>query len=286
VSGKGKDFEYVKLHPARWNLLDMIGLVARPAIPATLFYDIDVSWTESLRRKFADMGHKVTVTSILLKAIAIAQRKHPASRTVMLPTGSLIRLNNIEAQFTVERFVDGEPAVFFGSIKDPDVKPIVKMTEELQAYGKDEIKDVPQLELEDRFSRFPWIIRQIMIYFGMRIPQIRLLFMGATFGFSSLGKYGCRNLISPAVITSMFCIGEVEERPVAVSGKVEVRPILSLVLNFDHRVLDGASAARFMTDIVKLLKGELEEYLKDELESLSAAAHASSHQIGEAAPAL
>jgi pyruvate dehydrogenase E2 component (dihydrolipoamide acetyltransferase) len=67
----------------------------------------------------------------------------------------------------------------------------------------------------------------------------------------------------------MFCVGEVEDRPVALDGKVEVRPQLSLVLNFDHRVMDGATAARFMKDIVDLLQGGLEEHVKAELVSLS-----------------
>ena len=46
-------FEYVKMHPARWNLLDMINLIGRASVPATLFYDIDVTWTEALREQYA-----------------------------------------------------------------------------------------------------------------------------------------------------------------------------------------------------------------------------------------
>jgi pyruvate/2-oxoglutarate dehydrogenase complex dihydrolipoamide acyltransferase (E2) component len=265
VNSKTPDFEYVKLHHARWNLVDMINTAGRASIPATLFYDIDVSWTEALRAKFAALGHKITVTAVLLKAIAIAQVAHPSSRTVMLPTGQLIQLNSLEGQFTVERFVGKQPAVFFGSIKRPDQKLMTDITRELHTYGTAPVEDVPQLEIEDRFSKFPWFVRQIMIFFGMRIPQIRLRFMGATFGLSSLGKYGCRNLISPSVITSVFCVGEVEDRAVVVEGKIVARPILSMVLNFDHRVMDGAAAARFMQDIIDLLHGGLEEHVREEL---------------------
>ena len=247
----------------------MINLIGRASVPATLFYDIDVTWTEDIRAKFESLGCKVSITALLIRAIAIAQRKHPASRTVMLPNNKLIQLNDIEAQFTVERFVDEQPALFFGSVKEPDSKPIVEINEELRSYGKDAIDSVPQLDLENKFSQCPWFIRQIIIFVGSRIPEVRLKYMGATFGLSSLGKYGCRNLISPSVITSMFCVGEVEERPVAVKGKVEIHPILSLVLNFDHRVIDGAAAARFMNDIIELLQGGLESHLAEELASLA-----------------
>lgn len=263
------DFEYVSLHPARLNLLDMINIVGRASIPATLFYDIDMAQLEEIKRRFADAGHKVTVTAFLIKAIAIAQRNHPKTRTQMLPIGRLVQFNKVRAQFTVERFVDEEPVLFFGDIENPDTKDIQTISEELHAYGTEPIAKLPQLDIQNKFSRYPWIIRQLIIYFGVRIPAMRLRYMGATFGFSSLGKYGCRNLISPSVITSMFCVGEVEDRPVALDGKVEVRPQLSLVLNFDHRVMDGATAARFMKDIVDLLQGGLEEHVKAELVSLS-----------------
>lgn len=265
---ESKPFEYVKIHHARWNLIDMINLVARPSVPATLFYDIDMTWSEALRKKFNDAGRKVTVTAILVKAIAIAQRNHPATRTVWLPNSKLLQINRLEAQFTVERFIDEQPALFFGTVKMPDLKPIVAINNELHSYASDPIESVPQLEIEHRFSKYPWFIRQIIIFLGMRIPQLRLEYMGATFGISSLGKYGCRNMISPSVITSMFCVGEVKDRPVAIDGKVVIRPILSLVLNFDHRVIDGAAAARFVTDIIKLLEGGLEEHVKDEVNGL------------------
>jgi pyruvate/2-oxoglutarate dehydrogenase complex dihydrolipoamide acyltransferase (E2) component len=269
TSNSDKPYEYVEIHHARWNLIDMIHLVARPSVPATLFYDIDMSWAEALRKKYNDAGQKVSITAILVKAIAIAQKNHPSTRTVWLPNSKLLQLNRIEAQFTVERFIDEQPALFFGAVKKPDLKPIIEINHELQSYASDPIESVPQMEIEHRFSKFPWFVRQIVIFLGMRIPKIRLEYMGATFGVSSLGKYGCRNMISPSVITSMFCVGEVKDRPVAVDGQVVIQPILSLVLNFDHRVLDGAAAARFVTDIIKLLQGGLEEYVKDEVNSLA-----------------
>lgn len=179
---RDRDFEYVKLHRARWNLIDMIKIVSSASIPATLFYDIDVSWTEALRDRYAALGYKVTVTAVLLKAIAIAQLAHPCSRTVMLPNGRLIQLNKLEGQFTVEKFVDEQPAVFFGSVKQPHKKAITEIGTELEAYAQQPIADVPQLAIEDRFSRFPWVLRQILIFLGMRIPQLRIRFMGATFG--------------------------------------------------------------------------------------------------------
>jgi len=67
------------------------------------------------------------------------------------------------------------------------------------------------------------------------------------------------------------CAGQVVERPIAVDGKVEIHPMLTLVLNFDHRVLDGATSARFINDIIDLLLGGLEKHVAEELQLLAAA---------------
>jgi pyruvate dehydrogenase E2 component (dihydrolipoamide acetyltransferase) len=43
-------------------------------------------------------------------------------------------------------------------------------------------------------------------------------------------------------------------KPVVVAGKIEARLMLPLALSYDHRVIDGGSAARFMVDLVKALE--------------------------------
>jgi pyruvate/2-oxoglutarate dehydrogenase complex dihydrolipoamide acyltransferase (E2) component len=271
VDSQSGDSNYNDTHipKVRRNVIDMIRLCAVPAIPAYLFYDIDMTWVEDLRKKFSALGYKTTVTAILLKAIAIAQRAHPIMRTALLPTGQIITMQKITAGFTVERFVNGEPGVFFGTIKEADSKPITEIADELRSYSEDEVTENSELELQHWFNQLPGFIRRIILFFGMNIPTMRLHYMGATFGLSSLGKFGAKAIIPPAVTTATFGIGQIEERPVARNGKVEIRPICSLILNFDHRVVDGAPCARFMQDVIKLLQGGLEEHIREELDRLS-----------------
>src|SRR5258705_7748275 len=85
--------------------------------------------------------------------------------------------------------------------------------------------------------------------------------MNATFAVSSIAKYGCKLLIPPCINTSTFGIGAVEPRAVVRDGKIEVRPAFSLTLNYDHRVIDGAPAARLLKDVRELLEGALNQYL-------------------------
>jgi pyruvate/2-oxoglutarate dehydrogenase complex dihydrolipoamide acyltransferase (E2) component len=230
--------------------------------------DIDLSWAENLRNKLATQGLKTTITAILLKAISVAQTEHPETRTARLPWGQIIRFNEIAAGFTVEKFVGTQSVVFFGLIKNSDTKSLEEISKELNDYAIKEISEIPQLALEDCFNRMPWIIRQFIIRLGLIFPGVRLHYMGATFGLSSLGKFGITGLIPPCVSTITFGIGAVEERPVARNGQIEIHPMMTMVLNFDHRLIDGAPAARFMQDVKALLEGGLHKYLEKELSSM------------------
>lgn len=263
-----KNISFSWLARCRWNVLDMINVIGRGSVPTYMFYEIDMTWAEQLRLQLKEKGIKVTATAILLKAIGIAQRLHPASRTAILPWGRTVTFNDIVAGFTVERYVGQQPAVFFGSIESPDTKPLVQVAEELRAYGEDEISTVPQLDIEDRFNNMPWLFRQFILWLGLRFPKVRLRYMGATFGLSSLGKFGCRGLIPPCVSTSTFGVGTIEPRAVVREGAIVIRPMMTLILNFDHRLIDGGPAARFMQDVQRLVEGELQSHIEEELRLL------------------
>jgi hypothetical protein len=245
----------------RWNVLDLINICNKGAVPTYLFCDIDMSWAEDLRRRLAEQGHRVTVTALVIKAIAIAQVKHPESRTAIMPWGRVATLNDIVASFTVERFIKNQPAVYFGAITEPHLKSLAEIARELRDSGEKEIKEVQQLDLEHRFAGFPWLLRRIILWFGLQHPALRLMCLGATFGISSLGKYAVKAMVPPCVCASTFGVGSVEKRAVVRGEEVVVRPIMSISLNFDHRLIDGAPAARFLTDVRSLLEGGLQEYI-------------------------
>jgi pyruvate/2-oxoglutarate dehydrogenase complex dihydrolipoamide acyltransferase (E2) component len=49
-------------------------------------------------------------------------------------------------------------------------------------------------------------------------------------------------------------VGSIRPQPAVVDGRVEARPVLTLALSFDHRILDGADADRAMQDLVRLVE--------------------------------
>jgi pyruvate dehydrogenase E2 component (dihydrolipoamide acetyltransferase) len=79
---------------------------------------------------------------------------------------------------------------------------------------------------------------------------------GGTFTISNLGMFGVDAF--SAIITppqaAILAVGRIADRVVPVDGKPAIRPLLTVTLSSDHRVVDGAQAAAFLKDLVELLE--------------------------------
>jgi pyruvate dehydrogenase E2 component (dihydrolipoamide acetyltransferase) len=81
-------------------------------------------------------------------------------------------------------------------------------------------------------------------------------YSGGTFTLSNLGMYGLEEftaIINPPE-AGILAVGKIEETPVAVNGSVEIHPVMKLTLSYDHRIVDGAPAARFLARIKEYLE--------------------------------
>ncbi len=266
-----EEFEYSSVPKPRHLVLEVMSVAAPRALPVPLLYELDLTWAERLRKRFQLLGHKISFTAILIKAISIAQRQHPITRTYSLPLGGLVTPRKITAGFTVEREIDGTPTVLFGTIENSDAKSIIEIANELHAYGKNPTASIPQLELQVRSLKFPSFIRKLMMHLCIWFPKVRAKLIPATFGISSVGKWGCKTGQPPSIASTVFGVGEIEERSQVINGKTESRPMVSVTYVFDHLIIDGGPACRFMKDVQELLEGGLEPYVLDELDGLALA---------------
>jgi 2-oxoglutarate dehydrogenase E2 component (dihydrolipoamide succinyltransferase) len=80
---------------------------------------------------------------------------------------------------------------------------------------------------------------------------------GGTFTISNGGVFG--SMMGTPIInlpqSAVLGLHSIKERPVAVNGKVEIRPMMYLALTYDHRLLDGREAVQFLVKI--------KEYIED-----------------------
>jgi pyruvate dehydrogenase E2 component (dihydrolipoamide acetyltransferase) len=82
-------------------------------------------------------------------------------------------------------------------------------------------------------------------------------YTGSTFSVSNLGMFGIHEftgVINPPE-AGILAVGGIEDTPVAEGGEVKVEPVMRVTMSCDHRVIDGATGARFL----QTLKGMLEE---------------------------
>lgn len=79
---------------------------------------------------------------------------------------------------------------------------------------------------------------------------------GGTFTLSNLGMYkvDAFNAIITAPQAAVLAVGAISERVVAVEGKPGVRPMMTMTLSSDHRVVDGARAAEFLSDLAEAIR--------------------------------
>ena len=82
---------------------------------------------------------------------------------------------------------------------------------------------------------------------------------GGTFTVSNLGPFGVDQfnaIVNPGE-AAIVAVGRIRETPVAVEGRVEIRPLMTMTLSVDHRLADGAAGARLLQDVVERLEGRL-----------------------------
>ena len=79
---------------------------------------------------------------------------------------------------------------------------------------------------------------------------------GGTFTISNGGVYG--SLMSTPILTppqsGILGMHKIQERPMAVNGKVEIRPMMYLALSYDHRLIDGKGAVTFLVTLKDFLE--------------------------------
>ena len=79
---------------------------------------------------------------------------------------------------------------------------------------------------------------------------------GSTFTVTSAGKLG--GLLTTPIVNhpevAILSIGRVADRPVVRDGEIQIRPVGTIAITFDHRVIDGARAAEFGLAVIERLE--------------------------------
>jgi pyruvate dehydrogenase E2 component (dihydrolipoamide acetyltransferase) len=199
--------------------------------PVPTFYltaEFDLERAAEMRTAMSALGdeYKVSFNDIIMKATATALAMHPEVNAHWL--GDKIRhFNRVHLGMAVaidEGLIT--PVIF-----DADVKRMSEISAEAKALAK---------RARDRKLK----------------PEE---YMGATFSVSNLGMFGIEHftaIINPPE-AGILAIGGVEERPVIVEGELVMRKRMKVTMSCDHRVIDGATGAKFLQTLRRMIENPL-----------------------------
>ncbi|MDF2678981.1 MAG: 2-oxo acid dehydrogenase subunit [Brevibacillus sp.] len=168
-------------------------------------------------------GHRLSYTEMIMKAVATALSRHPN-------VNASLKDDVIELHETINIGL----AV---AVTDGLLVPVVKQADR---------KGLADLTIETK--RVAGLARD-----GRLLPDDM---SGGTFTISNLGMYAI-DVFTPIINqpeSAILGVGRIHEKPVGVNGQIVLRPMMSLSLSFDHRVMDGAPAAAFLQEIKELLE--------------------------------
>ncbi|HEY1236559.1 MAG TPA: dihydrolipoamide acetyltransferase family protein [Candidatus Binatia bacterium] len=201
------------------------------------FADADISNLLALRKKHASayekQGAHLTLTALLLRVLGRALKKHPrANSSLDESTMELVYKDYCHIGVAV----DTEGGLIVPTLRDVDRKNLLQISQDLQAATEK--------------------TRQRKI----SIEELQ----GGSFTISNQGSIGGSHFtpIIYAPQVAILGVGQGQPKPVAINGKIGIRTILPLCLAYDHRVLDGADAVRFLKDVI----GGLEDFSEADLE--------------------
>jgi hypothetical protein len=186
--------------------------------------------------------------AIFTKAYGFVAAANPELRRahVSFPRPRLYESAFNVASVAVERPFGDETGVFFGRIRSPEEKGLADLERELRHFKDDPIERIGSFRQALRLSRLPRPLRRLGWWIGLNAwPRKRAHYFG-TFGVSVYSGLGAASLhpLSPLTTTLNYGV-------IGADGSVDVRLI------YDHRVLDGATVARALDHLERVLRCEI-----------------------------
>jgi pyruvate dehydrogenase E2 component (dihydrolipoamide acetyltransferase) len=180
---------------------------------------------EKEKNIMTEKGRKLTFLPFIIKAIVIGLKQYPIlNSTLDNENGEII----LKKYYNIGIAVDTKDGLIVPNIKEADKKNILKLAEDLEDLA--EKARSRTLDLKD--------------------------LKGGTFTITNIGGYG--GIFSTPIVmkpeAAILASGRIQDRAVVIDGEIKVRKILPLSLSFDHRLMDGATVAKFIKTVAQHLE--------------------------------
>jgi 2-oxoglutarate dehydrogenase E2 component (dihydrolipoamide succinyltransferase) len=209
-----------KMTPLRRKIAAHLVNAQQTAAILTTFNEVDMSAVMGLRKELQDgfvakYGLKLGFMSFFVKAVVDALQSVPQINARV--DGNDLIQNHF---YDIGVAVGTDKGLVVPVLRDADKKSFAEIEADIAAYARKAKEG--KLGLED--------------------------LQGGVFTISNGGVYG--SLLSTPILnppqSGILGMHTIQERPVAINGKVEIRPMMYLALSYDHRIVDGKEAVTFL----------------------------------------
>ncbi len=226
---RGRADERVPLRGVRKAVAERMTKSSNTAAHVTVVEEVDMTELVLLKEAFKGSaekrGVKLTILPFMIKAVIPALREFPYVNSNLDDGQAEIVLKK---HYNIGIAMDTEQGLVVPVMKDADKKDIFAIAGEIERLAQK--ARAGQLSLDEVH--------------------------GSTFTITNIGSVG--GLFSTPIIyypeVAILGVHRISKRPVVREGKIEVRDIMYAALSFDHRVFDGAYAARFMNSLIETVQ--------------------------------
>lgn len=229
--------------------------------PVHLDTDIDMTRIEAHRAGARAAGRRYSVVTYLLFATGRVLHRHPEANAVLAP-GRLfglrgprtLRFAEVTAKLALDRTLDGERTVLSALFPALESAGLDDIQQRVDRYRGPDTELLPEFRGVRLLGRLPVPLGRLAFAAALRDPVRRPGVFG-TVAVSSLGHRPVDGFHSSGGTAVTLCAGRVVDRPVVRDGQLAIAPVMRLGLTFDHRVIDGATAADVLGDLTRELEG-------------------------------
>ncbi|KIH99210.1 hypothetical protein LP52_08775 [Streptomonospora alba] len=236
------------LEPQRRHTLHFLAF-ARQASPVHLDTEVD------MRAVLAHRGGngaalRYSVVSYVMLAGARALARHPDANAAV--TGRLrprvARYPAVDVKLALDKRVDGRRVVLTVPIPGVDRRSLPELQEAVDRLRDTDAAVLPEADGARTLMRLPFALGGAGFRLALSRLRNRPRYMG-TLAVSSLGHRPVDGFHSYGGTAVTLGVGRIRDLPRAEAGAVAIVPTMRLSLTFDHRVVDGATAADVLADV-------------------------------------
>jgi pyruvate/2-oxoglutarate dehydrogenase complex dihydrolipoamide acyltransferase (E2) component len=248
------DYQVVPYPKMRRAMAVMLRSFQRKPIMHGLI-EVDVTRARAfLRDHKAKTGESLSFTAFIIACLGKAVDENKSVQACRQDRKHLVVFDDVDVATTIEREMAGQKVPLVYVIRAANHKTFRQIHPEIRA---DQVQDVAKTALGFKAFQFlPTVLFTRFLWWMLRrYPQLHKKVCG-TVVVTAVGMFGKGSGwgIPVAESTLSMMLGSIAEKPGVVDGQIAIRDYLSLTISFDHNMIDGAPAARFVTRLKELIE--------------------------------